>query len=553
MKYRKRWVLWILFFILLVITISILNRQTHFVPLWLGIDKYFMGCGDFWQYISETNDYLKEWIKLIDTMEVGKEPLLFLITSSFGRIAWLWGKASFIIIFFGVIKSLIVFVSYTIMFRRKQTRLLSMVFGIILWLTVVDSRNGFWRQALANMYIILFILWTLIPKNINFKMGFVISIFLSCCFLSHKIAFLYTGLILLYLTIKFLIRKNWIELKKISLILIWAVILGIPFLYVMTGSFFWYMTNYIEKYIKINNGTQEVLNPGSTDISQGVSLVPWSGFHPIIDYIIFQWFLCIIVLVNFKKMLKRTPNTYEEIILIFLLLTVVHTSFAISFSNRMVLLLNLLFAIEIGINGVPFQNKWIKIFTISSVFFLCAYASFGISFEINTTKKLARQIENDPSVTFFKENISPRNSFIISDQCWSAFAEEMYYKSFINYLNMTYWNEQEFKRSWKSSFGEFYWQVAIFMESVFQKNFAPASFKGKELYIIFWPRFVNKYNQLVRKKDPYFYNSKNVDLIYSNSDQNVLINYIFRIKNENLVYFDEINYLDRTLGNGLRR
>lgn len=46
-------------------------------------------------------------------------------------------------------------------------------------------------------------------------------------------------------------------------------------------------------------------------------------------------------------------------------------------------------------------------------------------------------------------------------------------------------------------------------------------------------------------------NYENVELIYSDPNPNNLISYIFKIKTENLIYFDEINYLDRTLGNNL--
>lgn len=551
---NKKWrALWVILLIVLITIISILNRQTYFVSLWLWLDNFFMWCGDFGQYVSETRDYLMEGVKLIEIMEVGKEPLLFIITSTLGRVTWLGAKESYVIIF-SVIKILIVLTSCAIMMRKKQTWFWSMIFWVILCLTIVDSSSGFGRQTLANMYIILFILGALVQKNINLRSGFIISIFLACCFLSHKIALLYTGVVLFYLTIKFLYYKNWLEFKKILLILVCAIILWLPFISIGLASVYEFISDYIQKYIKIKSGTQEILNSGSIDISKGVSLVPWSSPYPIINYIGFQWFLCILALASLKKIFNQnSSNKYSEIIHVFFFITVIHTLFDISFSNRMVLFLNLLIAVENWINGLFTQSRWIKIFTLSTVFFLCAYASFSKNFEVHSIKKLARRIDNDVSVKFFQENISSKKSLIISDHCGSEFAEQMNYTSYINYINLTYWNEKEQIKLWKTSFGNFSWQLNIFMKSIFQKNFAPSLLKDTDLFIIFWPNFVNKYRQQIIKKDPYFINSENVELIYANPDPNNLISYIYKVKNENLIYFDEVNYLDRTLGNNLNK
>ncbi len=199
-------------FVCSIFAFSLLNRQSYLITLWEGVNNFIIGCGDFGQYISETKDYLQEWVKLLHVMEVGKEPLFFLITSTYWRTTGLDAKESFIIMLL-ILKILIILWAYCIILNNTKNKVLSIAFSLLLCLSVVDSKGGFARQTLANFYIIfLCFSWILLEKKM--KWGKVVMIFfLSWCFLAHKISFLYWSLAILISIFIYIINRFWCILK----------------------------------------------------------------------------------------------------------------------------------------------------------------------------------------------------------------------------------------------------------------------------------------------------------------------------------------------------
>lgn len=144
-----------LFFVLIVLLgVVLINKYIFVTGIIEGIENYIFRCGDYWQYVAETYEYMIENVFLIDIMEAGKEPLLFLIISSLTRITGLNGQEWYLISFF-LLKLIILSWVLVINMRISKAKWFSLAVTLILATSIIDSKAGYVRQTLGNMYMVL--------------------------------------------------------------------------------------------------------------------------------------------------------------------------------------------------------------------------------------------------------------------------------------------------------------------------------------------------------------------------------------------------------------
>lgn len=546
--------------IILVITglCVVINMFVYFGVLSEWTENYIFRCKDFWQYNSEIQEYSKEKVKLLDTMEVWKEPLLFLIISNFIRIANLSASDGHILIAALIQFLTILWIHITIRRETKSNIIwwsTSLIFGLS-YVSNIALDSLFTRQALSNLFILLLIASLSIIKlwKLSIQKCIFLSIILAWCFISHKIAFVFSILwltsLMIYYSLKGWGRKN----HDLFIVLFCTIVVAGPILYIFVTSFLTYFHEYMIKYMNIKSGEQEIIWKFSVNLSEWVSILPvnknWTSAF--INYFYSQSFLIFLLISRirliFLKIYRESPHT-----LIFLLIGISYTSVQIAFTNRVIIFTNIMIIIYIWLLFKSiFNNKLSRILWIILIIILwtITLSPKTITWSTHLTHRRIN-IKNDGSVAFIKERISPEKSFFVWNHCLNEFIAQIGYKSSLNFWNLTIWKEKEKRKMGESTFEELGGRSDVMASTLFANKFVISPLKNKDIYIIIWPYFGVKHQNLIKKfrKYPNLFLNEYIELIYSNPDPTWYVTYIFKVDKTKLTYFDDINYFDRTMNN----
>lgn len=546
MRIFKKWRIFFVFVLIVATSITLMNKEVFISAFLNWIENYIFRCGDFGQYVSEVRDYSIEGIRLIDTMEAGKEPLLFIIISSLNRVAGFNSSQWYIIIFL-LAKVLILLWTFLISKSITKSNGTALAICIILGLSIIDSRAWYVRQTLANMYLILLSFVFCLKLETSKAKWLPQMIILTGCLIAHKISFLYS---LAWLSVIFLlsILKGDHALRNRTFYLIWlSFLLGLPYLYLFLWNFIDYMYEYTIRYWAIVTKSVEIVNWWSLNLSEWTAVIPGVHWRTLFNLFYYQPFLLLLPITILKKLfqLKDQKNNFT---LAILTISIIHISLNIAFSNRMVILSNILIIISISfLSG----NRRRKTLLLSLLVCLSAVSSLPLNLlGTGMLKNYATNVKNDPGTIFIKENINKEKSFFISDHCGTEYITQLGYKWYLNISQLTIYKQKELEAKWEATFEDWSGRINILTRSIFEKKFVPSKLKDMDLYIIYWPNFGSENQSQVKKiknRDPQFFDNNHIELIYENLDKNSYINYIFKVDWNKLVYFDDVNYLDRTL------
>ncbi len=531
--------------------------RVYFQVFGNNLSDYIFRCKDYGQYISELIQYAKEGIMLLETIEVGKEPLFFVIVTNFIRLSGLEVHASYILIE-SLIHVLLLLAAYIIVKNITKNKIIALICLIILGNSLVNNLaldSLFSRQNLANFYLLFWCMSMVLVSRKSTSSFFVVGIFLAWSLISHRVGLMFVTMTIVLLFGYNLYKKNQDNIKILFYTSIIGIILATPILWISIPSLYSYITAYIDRYIKIMNWTQEYLDVSSLSLSQWVSLLHDSGYTPIIDYAFSLGFLLAIFLAGIKFNIIKWINSKKYLTILTMgLLVVAYETTNMIFWNRIIILADMLIIVLVSVTMWKiFPNKLYRILIINIGFclLLTMYAPLTIT-GLGNVKNRVLNIKTDASISFIKNNIDPENSFLIGDHCVSEFGAQIGYKTSINFGNLTVWWQTEKMQNGGSSFEELGWRSNILARSLFAKNYMIGQLKGQDLYIPLGPYFEyksQKYMDLIKKNDPRFFSADYIKLIYTSPDPTTYIRYIFKVDTSKLTYFDDVNYFDRTLAN----
>ncbi len=552
------------FIVFLGISFTLLHAYIYTSRMHEGLENYLFRCHDFGQYISESEDYSREWIELLRTMETGKEPFLFLIISSFKRLTGHNIQTSYIVTDI-VIHTLTILFWYIMVLRLTKRKILWIMFIILMGTSLVDAvwlNKLFSRQALSNFFLLgLCASYTiaLTAKEKNIKQVILVGIFFWWAFISHRISLVFASISILLIWLYDIHRKRYQNLKMLFLWVLFWLILTAPYLTIFIWNFIEYLMLKFNNYLSINNGSKEFINSSSLDKSLWVAIIDWNNdnLSALWNFIQNQWFLLIGMIAGIKNILtfgQKEENTHQSLFFLsILIISTLYISTSLSFSNRVVLTFNLLLLIWIIIYFFSMQkNKYtvIIVFNLICVLWLSMAAPITISWE-KTMARRAFKADLDASISFMRTNINPEGSFLLGPHCMNEFGLQLWYETALNFSNLTLWQQKKKVAEGQINFEQLSWQSAALSYSLFENNFMIEQLENQKLYILFGPYFWEKQKREIKKikdKDPYYFSQDYIKLIYQNPDPAWYLTYIFEVDETKLVYFADQNYFNRIIG-----
>lgn len=506
--------------------------------------SYIIRCGDFWQYLSEVQKYSKDGQFLINIVDVGKEPGLFLIESTFQRITWMIIPNTVIILESLIIQLLMILAFYVgirNISKKKSIALLATTLITTAFLTNTLFTYLIARQVLANFFLLITFVFL---ENRSFhdkKWIFICWIFLANCFLAHRIGIMFGTLVLWSCLLYSIISRNKIWIKKYFFCLFLGIVLCLPYLTLE----FWNIIYSLEWY-SARNPYEWLLESSKWYISG------WSFFTnqgstdevPIVHYLTYQsWVL--ILAVSFLKWMKSLIKKSLSLTLA-LLVIAGYVSLKLIFWVRILATLEIFLLLFIGYGYFCwYMNR--KKFLI--VWFFCFVMLWFISIIPKSIKdSRITNIQNDPSINFIKNNIPRNGTFLMGEYCVTDLASQLGYVGANNLVSAPVWKHKERELNWEI---QYYTAIAlsdILVSSVGVTPYLHNVFKDLDVYILFRQSVEKKedIDKLLDGTHPYF-TSPYLDTVYRDPLKKGRVLYIFHVKNNQINYFDTPNYAEKNL------
>lgn len=522
--------------------------ESYIRPIQNGWSNFIVLCADFWQYLTEAQKYSKNGVYLKEIIEVGKEPLLFVITSTLERLSGLKSEISLVIV--SILAQILTVLAIYVWIYRTTKRRLTAILGLTLvstaYLNNVSLVYLISRQILANSLLIIFFVFSLYVFHKNRTWYLVMSILVAAISMSHRMWILFIGIYFIYIFIKSLIHTDFEKIKKNLTIIGLSLIISWPYNFLQIGDILLSIQWYLWK-----NPEQSFIS-GLETFQANISTAGWSFLIngnttdiPLVHYLKNQWLYLLIFFSSisaFKKLLKN--KGVEEIVSIFLII-LIYTSFNLIFWVRILTTLEIFLIL---ILCLTVHNKvWKNILRLTPLI-----AIYGIVFISQNIINKPRTIEinNDPSIVFIQKTIDREASFFIGSYCVSDLASQLNYQNANTLAYAPLANRSVIPKD-TTSINLHYYAVLemskILMDSIGQKPYIHEMLKDKDLYILFWygtPDATMK--QLYNKTHPYF-KSPYLELIYSHKNYQGYMRYIFKVKTQHMQYFDTLNYLKKNL------
>lgn len=498
-----------------------------------NINNYVFSCTDFGQYLSDIRNYKKEGVMLKEAVEVGREPHLFLLTSTWQRIAGvgddlslIWLTAMFFL--------LTILTAYIFLLKITGDTRICFIGTILIWFAFLQWHAFTFhntRQLLWQLFLyILAYSATFFPRKILVN-GFL----LWGCMLTHRLSMLFWGWMLL-LSIPFN-KKN---IKGFVWTLIFWFVITLPNTYLNLWSFLDTITWYVDVLSWKINTIWEVRKVPKEEmfwwswITRGgdIEKIPlWTYVKLVPVFIVF-------ILANFKRTFFLYRKT--KVVNVLFLIIFSYISARLIFSNRVLIWLEwiTIFFLVLNLKAAP---KWpYKSILVSWLIFF----SFVI---INKNghliqRKVMYRVDTDKSVQFLK-NRGDGNGYYFGSHCtsdllWQISMPSAYNSIRIPVFGMTWIGKTDINFYTFADIS-WYWPKA-FME----KPYVHELLKGKGIFTVLSKKlgdwdFISK----IEKGQLNYDIEKNAELIYKWSWDDVF-NYIFEIKKEKIKFYDSKNYFD---------
>ncbi len=511
--------------------------------VWDGFNTYIVRCADFGQYTSEVIKYAKKGgINLYETIETGKEPWLFLITTPLNYIATFQDRANYVVV--DLLIRLLTLLLFFILVKRVTWSATIAIIGLIIIATGFLWNTGVYilttRQSLCNFLLLIFASTPFFTKSIWTKRT-IMGIILAWVLFSHRIWILFIGLWSVLLALYYIVTKKYKEFKEMIIVILIGILLSLPFLLMFYESAVNSFSEYLNRYIRISQGTQEILFESSISNIGWVSFLRWinqSAMIPIWEYILYQshmfiFLLCIIDRKRIWILLSVNPIFFTMVLAIFLYIC-----------GNFIFWTRILTTFEIFIAAFAFLVTTKSIMKRRSFLFIIIIAINIISLSNKITNP--RIFKLDSSIIALKEIIKTENTFIIWPHCIQDLWAQLWYQSAPSYSWLKMVNIKDQRDAWVLTYNELEWWSTTLSNSIFTKPYLPELLKEKDIYIIFGTRFGQNLSELNSKSEKYF-KSPYVDLVYRNTSSGDVIKYIFKVKNKEITYFEGKSYIDRTL------
>lgn len=525
---------------ILVISSCFLYFRSHLDRI-LYPDKYILVCSDFWQYLSELEEYWIENSHLIDLLKVGEEPGIFMVATNLSRISNIpsWS----ILTLLSMIMYCMISISIFAISKKIDTKhwdlcgILSILIYFSLYWNLASHMSGIWRQMLGNTFLIMLILIGFYEHKKRFWV--IWSIFLSMCIISHRFSWIIgIGTFILWILYLIYKRKN---IKKYLLVLLVASILCLPYIFV----FFEYIKHFMEYQALLwdkNNAEDFIKTTNSDSLWYSFYWGDKRNYIPILHYIFYQSWVIIVWLAFLKKSLTKIRNiTY----LCSLILIISYISYKFNFSLRALLSFEIILVPIVWIN--IFSNYWrqIRILVFAWIFLLGMLMVWkSILSNIRT-----KNIESDKGITFLREKIQKdENHFFMGSSCTSDLMSQLHVTSFLNF-HMWLHNMNEKKKNWEFDMYDVEKITKLNIEFLWKNGVLLDFFNDKNTYIIFTDRdWVNV--KWIQSGQSSLLWKEYLKMIYPeniNKPDEWMIKYIFEV-NKNLInYANALDYLYKNI------
>lgn len=544
--------LYIVLILLLTIGSCFLFYRTRLAQI-INPEDYIRSCTDFGQYFIEIKDYTSG-DKITDLMKVAEEPWFFLIASSFVRITGI-SERSVLSIFSMIMYCLTSFIVAILpmkIIRQKKNIYCLWILSVLIYISFYWNINaqiaGIWRQILSQMYILLVLLISFYANN--YKTRLIGGLFIGMCIISHTfsmITILGTYACLIFFNLIFG-KKKYEELKKNVIILLLWIILTLPYVYYVYLGYIHNYAIYLFEYMTwLNIKTVAWVVEGTNDYTEYLGEKN-TGFNflgpkantisPLLFYYLNFSSVIIVLLSNLKKLtISLNNDTYRVYFLVILL----YTSMKIDFATRGLLTLELVI-LPIVILAIEICKNWKlnKILNIIGIFFIWFLSISNLII----TKNYTKNISQDKSISYIRDNFSHKNNvyFMSNTTCTADLMSEIGVNNGLNYhLKLT--TAQEDKANGELDFTRVLRITSNNVRFLEQRPILFEFFRDKDVYIVITERDGQVLLNRIKLWEYPLLNKPYIELIYSNTEKNASIKYIFRVKKNEINYTDNPNYI----------
>lgn len=515
---------------------------------WLS---YYVRCADFWQYLYEAKKYALPNIFLKDIVEVWKEPGVFLISSTINRITWINSGIALIIIAYAahVITLLGIFIGIKRYTRSAAVWILVLIITSTLYLTNTTLAFLTIRQNLSNSLLLMVLIAPLFGTN-NFKKALIWGMLMGGCILSHRIGLMFIIIGLIGYCFILSIKKEWRHFKYFLSMGWLGIFLVLPYIALQFWDILYTLEWYISRIglIKINDSAVVEVWNSKLDGWSFFSLsntIEWLPITHYTKYVPFVIIASISNLRNIKKLLNE--KTGFTLITLFWITTYV--------STKLIFWVRILATFEILLVTVLWLVKlWkIKKIAILLLFWCVITWIWSLSSRSIINPRILPK-ENDPWINFLEKKIVKKDSYLVGPYCVADLAEQLWFEWSNSISYSPIWKHKERELSWEINYYTAIDITTVLMSSIPYKPYVHNKLKGKNLYFVFGPGTSNSELWQLRKKTHPYYNSPYLELIYGDYSNNyewsprwVIVRFVFKIKNEYITYFEDINYLNKNL------
>lgn len=515
---------------------------------WLN---YYVRCADFWQYLYEAKKYTLPNVFLKDIIEVWKEPWVFLISSIFNRITWIDSGIALIVVAYiaHVITLLGIFIGIKRYTGSTATWILTLTLASTLYLTNTTLAFLTIRQNLSNSFLLLMLITPLLGIN-NFRKAIIGGIFMGGCILWHRIGLMFSIIWLSVYYFILIIKKEGKHFKHFLSIGWLGILLTIPYIALQLWDIIYTLEWYTSRIglIKIDNSAVVEVWDTKLDGWSFFSLSNTINWLPIGHYTKYVSYIIIISISNLKN-IKKLLNRKTGLILTTFICVTIYIATKLIFWVRILATFEILLITVLWLTN---QSKLKKI----AIFFLFWCILIWISSlaprSIVNPRILPKK--NDPWIDFLEKKIVKKNSYLVGPYCVADLAEQLWleWSNSISYSPI--WKHKERELSWEINYYTAIDITTALMASIPYKPYVHNILRGKNLYFVFGPWTSNSELWQLRNKTHPYYDSPYLELIYGDYSNNyewsprwVVVRFIFKIKNEYITYFEDINYLNKNL------
>lgn len=505
-------------------------------------EKYLFSCTDFGQYITDTESYNTEGISLQNTVEVGREPGFFLITSTLQRVIQI-NNSDVLILATGLVYVLTILM-WLCFIRRTDKREWIWILSIILFGLAFIEVHAFTfqnsRQLLGNLFLYnLIYLLIFFPKKI-----YVNGIILWGALLAHRLSMLAALVIIFSTGVYFFFFDKKKFTLTIKILVIW-LFTTLPNLYLNLWSFIdtflWYKDIWTWKSTGVGESSARKTN----------TLLWWSWItrsssgeeNPLFLYIkLVPVIFAISISQIWKNIILKKKWIYMPLIMA-TIYCLIHIGGKVIFANRVLITFEwfLIVILVCSIGGIFTKQAKSILVGILIIYCFILIKSDGNAI----SRKTIFYAENDASIRFLKsqKNI---DSYYFGSHCTSDLLWQLGLPSAYNFIKTPVINVQKEDEINYYTFADISYKSGL---ELVDQPYVHDILKWKNIYVVFSEKLWDKKEVTnFKKKIQNYIVNKDVKIIFKGSGDET-ISYVLEINQEKVLYYDTLNYFRKNRKN----